>query len=570
MTPERLAGCEPALPRASGSASTAIRRRACCCCSMPATAEQAFVLPAAAGRQAVDLPIRHGAAALRRRQEPRLRRSPIRSPRAAPLCWSAEIVDAALIERLARLRGIGDAYHDYRGELRYFSARDQGRHPARHGLRAGRCRGARGRDRSIGGRARGAGSCRRSPRYTAARIGIDINIAARDFGASLEWTLRDRRTASGATAHLSTADCAEIWRGEVEGSWITRRRFELPLDLPPGYHELEVTIAGGAAERCLLIVSPPRVPSSRRRYATGRRLWGVAVQLYTVRSRENWGIGDFGDLRGADSLAGGARRRIRRLESAACARAGGPRAGEPLQRVEPAFPQCAVHRGARGAGVSANAPRRMRAIADASSSRADCSELRAAPLVDYRGVAELKFEILELLHRDFRERHLARGSAARRGFSRFRRSGRPAAANACPFRRARPPFSDDAQHGVRVVELARGVSRRDRAPRRSASRTSIRCRSNFICTLQWLAHEQLAGAQALGPRARHADRAVRRLCGRRESVRIRDLGRSAQLSHGRRNRRAAGSAGAQGPGMGDSAAGPAGHADASDCRGSSG
>ena len=30
-------------------------------------------------------------------------------------------MDAALIERLARLRGIGDAYHDYRGELKYFS-----------------------------------------------------------------------------------------------------------------------------------------------------------------------------------------------------------------------------------------------------------------------------------------------------------------------------------------------------------------------------------------------------------------------------------------------------------------
>src|SRR6202035_5470716 len=40
---------------------------------------------------------------------------------AARLYWSAEIVDTTLIERLARLRGIGDAYHDYRGELRHFS-----------------------------------------------------------------------------------------------------------------------------------------------------------------------------------------------------------------------------------------------------------------------------------------------------------------------------------------------------------------------------------------------------------------------------------------------------------------
>ena len=30
-------------------------------------------------------------------------------------------MDVALIETLARLRGIGDAYHDYRGELKHFS-----------------------------------------------------------------------------------------------------------------------------------------------------------------------------------------------------------------------------------------------------------------------------------------------------------------------------------------------------------------------------------------------------------------------------------------------------------------
>jgi len=31
------------------------------------------------------------------------------------------MADSAVIERLARLRGLGDAYHDYRGELEYFS-----------------------------------------------------------------------------------------------------------------------------------------------------------------------------------------------------------------------------------------------------------------------------------------------------------------------------------------------------------------------------------------------------------------------------------------------------------------
>ena len=30
-------------------------------------------------------------------------------------------VDTSLIERLARLKGVGEAYHDYRGDLRYFT-----------------------------------------------------------------------------------------------------------------------------------------------------------------------------------------------------------------------------------------------------------------------------------------------------------------------------------------------------------------------------------------------------------------------------------------------------------------
>src|ERR1700688_2302742 len=44
----------------------------------------------------------------------------IRWLRTAPRYWSADM-DSTLIDRMARLRGVGDAYHDYRGELRHFS-----------------------------------------------------------------------------------------------------------------------------------------------------------------------------------------------------------------------------------------------------------------------------------------------------------------------------------------------------------------------------------------------------------------------------------------------------------------
>ena len=46
---------------------------------------------------------------------------------------------------------------------------------------------------------------------------------------------------------------------------------------------------------CALIAAPPASfePQVLR---DGQRLWGVAVQLYTLRSGRNWGIGDFADL----------------------------------------------------------------------------------------------------------------------------------------------------------------------------------------------------------------------------------------------------------------------------------
>ena len=61
-----------------------------------------------------------------------------------------------------------------------------------------------------------------------------------------------------------------------------------PPDLPLGYHEI-LPLDGGRPTR--LIVAP-----SRCHMPEGLRTWGWAVQLYALRSRESWGMGDLGDL----------------------------------------------------------------------------------------------------------------------------------------------------------------------------------------------------------------------------------------------------------------------------------
>ncbi len=63
----------------------------------------------------------------------------------------------------------------------------------------------------------------------------------------------------------------------------------LPPDLPLGYHGLR-PLDGRPAVR--LIVAPARC-----HLPEGLRTWGWAIQLYALRSRESWGIGDLADLR---------------------------------------------------------------------------------------------------------------------------------------------------------------------------------------------------------------------------------------------------------------------------------
>ena len=80
---------------------------------------------------------------------------------------------------------------------------------------------------------------------------------------------------------------------DLDGRLIGEASFELPADLPIGYHRLHVT-AGGVDADAALIVAPDAavLPAS----LGGGRTWGVATQLYSVRSERSWGIGDLTDL----------------------------------------------------------------------------------------------------------------------------------------------------------------------------------------------------------------------------------------------------------------------------------
>ncbi len=400
-------------------------------------------------------------------------------------------MDTTLIERLARLRGIGDAYHDYRGELKHFSL------TTKIGiLRAMGC-GVDDEAQVVQAvqqleAARGAGFL---PPLIAApgdELGVAVNITARDFGAMLVWSvvMEDGTRREGTT---SSADCPEIWRGEVAGTLITRRHFRLPFELPMGYHELHVKLGAATSDRCLLIASPMRCHEPPAIVA-GRRLWGIAVQLYTLRSRDNWGIGDFNDLKTLIRWA---------------ANLGAGFIGlNPLHALAPADPDRSSPYSASSRhflnvlyisvpaveefDACATARKRLEDAAVAEQLRA----LRACELVDYPGVAQLKLEILELLYRDFRERQLATDSARGRGFRAFLEKGgllletharfdaldrHFRTTRECPSGWLSWPEEYRDVHGRAATRFARTHPEQ----------------VEFHAWLQWLAHDQLCAAQAL-------------------------------------------------------------------------
>ena len=117
--------------------------------------------------------------------------------------------------------------------------------------------------------------------------------------------------------HVTAGDPVDVWveletgggRGlrqlenwnparEIDGRWVGEASFEIPGDLPLGYHTVRARSdghGGGQEASMPLIITPAWLGLPAR--LGDRRAWGLATQLYSVRSHGSWGgVGDLTDL----------------------------------------------------------------------------------------------------------------------------------------------------------------------------------------------------------------------------------------------------------------------------------
>jgi 4-alpha-glucanotransferase len=208
-----------------------------------------------------------------------------------------------------------------------------------------------------------------------------------------------------------------------------------------------------------------------------RRVWALAVQLYGVRSRRNWGHGDFSDL-------------AKLLDLAASVGASGIGLN-PMHALFDDVPEQASpyspnsRRFLNPLYIDVEAVPEFPGMGEAGLTE-EIQRLRALNLVDYRGVAAAKLHALQLAY----SRFAASGSAERRqAFERFRNSRGAALSRFAAFEVVRRRYSapwwewpskwktpDDAA----LEEL------------RSTDGDAIA----FVEFVQWIADDQLAACRA--------------------------------------------------------------------------
>lgn len=165
-------------------------------------------------------------------------------------------------------------------------------------------------------------------------------------------------------------------------------RVEIKLDniLEPAYYEVDLT-AGSSKSHTVLAVTPDKCYEPE--YLRNHKIWGMAVQLYSLTSKRNWGVGDFTDLSDLVNL---------------CARQGANIIGlNPLNVLFHDFPENASPYSSISRlflnpiyidveKVNGYKPEYL------AGKEAELEQLRAAENIDYTGVYNFKMQILQKIY----------------------------------------------------------------------------------------------------------------------------------------------------------------------------
>ncbi|WP_455245668.1 4-alpha-glucanotransferase, partial [Petrachloros mirabilis] len=338
----------------------------------------------------------------------------------------------------------------------------------------------------------------RLPRSFLLRLPLHRNVL---HHLHLDWVVKKERggTISGQQSGIHVTVLKQV---VVDGTHYVECAVPFPRRLPFGYHKLSIKAYGGGhiyQDTMVLIVVP--VDTFLHPCVRGRnRTWGVTLQLYGVRSRKNWGIGDFRDLRGLIQWVG--------RELGADLLGVNPLHALPPGGVSPYSPSSrlfhhALYLDLEGVPEFLES-KSLQLKVKSSRFQARLAALRRNPTVRYRTVERIKWQILEELFRIFQRRHLARHSSRAESFRRFVKREGVALERFALFRTLeermarRGKLADVSRQGWRAWPKA--YQHPDSPAVRDVARRSC-SRLQFFQYVEWECRRQLRTVQLAAKRA---------------------------------------------------------------------
>lgn len=217
------------------------------------------------------------------------------------------------------------------------------------------------------------------------REAIDLRIPESRKGASLKLEIEWE---NGEIEHhwYWAPELRNLNSHQVNGVTYISKRIPLPKPLRLGYHHLRMHWMKAPELETFAQAHFIVCPSQARRPA--RRMAGLAVSLYGLRSLRNWGCGDFTDLRSvirAFARAGAEFMALNPLHAIA---------NRQPYNISPYLPECALFRNFIYLDVERVAESLGLPLETGEAVRAEIASLRASEFVEYERVARIKQEAL--------------------------------------------------------------------------------------------------------------------------------------------------------------------------------
>jgi 4-alpha-glucanotransferase len=192
---------------------------------------------------------------------------------------------------------------------------------------------------------------------------------------------------------------------EIENGEFQEYAVDLATSLPHGYHQLTLTAPSLVSDEIETLgvgtlIQAPCACYTQDEIAAGKKVWGLSVQLYCVRSSRNWGIGDFTDLQNLLHKAADQGADFVGLNPIHALYPNNPDSCSPYS---PSSRKWLNHLYIDVESVPYFAAKRVQTIVQSADFQLRLQAARAVEYVDYQAVAALKMPVLKALFAEYSE-----------------------------------------------------------------------------------------------------------------------------------------------------------------------